>query len=605
MKRILGIGLCAAFVLVMALPAVAASSGGISNWAAPRTWTPPAPAAQAGGRNALIATTYPPLPFIPVTPCRLVDTRAGSGFPAGYGPPSMAGGGTQRTFVFTGQCGIPVSARAVSMNIAVWAPPTRADLRVFPAGGATPAVSTLNWEGGILALANAAVVPIGTAGGIVVQIDGASTVDIFIDVNGFYGPTPQDQNQYFTLNTNSSGYTMYLQNLSTSCGGACGVYQSTGSGTALWGNSAKSGDGVYGTSGDASGAGVHGYLSSDVSYSAAVRGEHGNTGSGGIGVYGSHAGGGWGVYGTSASGFGVYGNSSSLYGVYGLSSTSFAILGSTASTASDKAGVLGHDGSTLPVISNLTSSAGLRGESGNNGVVGVAGPTGRGVAGIQVNASGGLLQWGVLGVTGYGVYAYGNMGASGTKPFVEPHPTDADKVIRYVAMEGPEAGTYFRAKATVVNGIAEIDVPETFRIVSDEEGLTVHVTPVGRAQAWIESSDLNRIVIGATKDVTVNVIVYGVRRAYKDWQVVAENTEYVPASPAATLPAALSAEAKKRLINNGTYNQDGTVNMRTAERVGWAQQWRQEAEAQAKVDEARAKANEAAMATQMVVTSRQ
>lgn len=41
------------------------------------------------------------------------------------------------------------------------------------------------------------------------------------------------------------------------------------------------------------------------------------------------------------------------------------------------------------------------------------------------------------------VYSSGDFGGTGARHFVEPHPTDATKVIRYVALEGPESGTYF------------------------------------------------------------------------------------------------------------------------------------------------------------------
>jgi len=40
------------------------------------------------------------------------------------------------------------------------------------------------------------------------------------------------------------------------------------------------------------------------------------------------------------------------------------------------------------------------------------------------------------------------------------------------------------------------------------------------------------------------------------------------------MPAAWPEHVKQRLIANGTYNADGTVNMTTAERVGWAETWR-------------------------------
>ncbi len=127
-----------------------------------------------------------PLQYYAVTPCRLVDTRAGSGFPSGYGPPSMPGNHTQRNFTVTTKCGIPTTASAVSFNFTVWAPTTRGDIRVFPVGVATPTVSTLNWEANILALANAAYVPLGTGGAITVQVDGTGTIDLIVDVNGYF-----------------------------------------------------------------------------------------------------------------------------------------------------------------------------------------------------------------------------------------------------------------------------------------------------------------------------------------------------------------------------------------------------------------------------------
>src|SRR5664280_1066764 len=146
------------------------------------------PDAQTGTLANGYSYTPPPLAtkFYTVLPCRILDTRAGSGFPAGYGPPSIAGGGTQRSFVLAGQCGIPTGAQAVSINATVWAPTTRGDLRVFPGSGVAPNASTLNWEANILALANAAVVPLGGAGSITVQVDGPGTVDIFFDVNGYF-----------------------------------------------------------------------------------------------------------------------------------------------------------------------------------------------------------------------------------------------------------------------------------------------------------------------------------------------------------------------------------------------------------------------------------
>src|SRR5262249_30522972 len=66
-------------------------------------------------------------------------------------------------------------------------------LTLFPDGEAAPTVSTLNYVAG-QTVANAAVVPIGTAGAVDF-LAGVSGTDLIIDTNGFYGsPTGSDSN---------------------------------------------------------------------------------------------------------------------------------------------------------------------------------------------------------------------------------------------------------------------------------------------------------------------------------------------------------------------------------------------------------------------------
>jgi hypothetical protein len=124
-------------------------------------------------------------------------------------------------------------------------------------------------------------------------------------------------------------------------------------------------------------------------------------------------------------------------------------------------------------------------------------------------------------------------------------------------------------------------VPESFRIVTDPDGLTVQVTPIGAdfTMTTVASANLDQITVRGNHDVDFYYIVHGVRKAYKDWQVIADGTEFVPRSATETIPAYLSQEAKRRLIQNGTYNADGSVNMTTAVRLGWAKAWADRANA--------------------------
>jgi hypothetical protein len=164
-------------------PLEIADADAIANWPAPAFWTPPAVRAPRGARTDAVSPALPPLPFIALNPCRVADTR-GNGFTSGFGPPPLVANAT-RTFTIAGQCGIPSTAAAVSFNFAALNVSQAGDLRVFPAGGGVPTVSTLNYNGNTPNIANAAVVPLGTAGAITVQAD-ATSVDLIIDINGYY-----------------------------------------------------------------------------------------------------------------------------------------------------------------------------------------------------------------------------------------------------------------------------------------------------------------------------------------------------------------------------------------------------------------------------------
>src|SRR5688500_8579637 len=97
----------AAFVLSsFAVLAFGAQDIPLNNWTAPSTWTP-----ARSGSISVMAELSNPLPFFPIDPCRIADTR-GFGFTGAYGPPALAPSGT-RNFTIAGQCGIPSNAKAV------------------------------------------------------------------------------------------------------------------------------------------------------------------------------------------------------------------------------------------------------------------------------------------------------------------------------------------------------------------------------------------------------------------------------------------------------------------------------------------------------------
>lgn len=261
----------------------------------------------------------------------------------------------------------------------------------------------------------------------------------------------------------------------------------------------------------------------------------------------------------------------------GTSGITYGTLGQTASVSNDSAGVRGFDGTGAPAGATGFLTSGVRGESTSGfGVLGMSRFSG--VRGDLLNTLGATLADGRLGYsiggTNYGVFATGDIGATGTKFFVLPHPTDPSMVIRYISLEGPEAGTYYRGKAALNGRVAVLDVPESFRLVTDPNSLSIQITPIGRsASLWVEELGLDRIVIQGTRDVEFFYTVNGVRQDYQDFHPIAAGSEFMPGGPDATLPEALSEEARRRLITNGTYNSDGSVNLETAARLGWPNAW--------------------------------
>jgi hypothetical protein len=121
------------------------------------------------------------LAFYPITPCRLADTRLGTGTLAG---PALAAAAT-RNFPLSGNCGIPATAQAYALNMTVVPQGTLGFLSAWPAGSPQPGSSTLNAPTGTIT-SNMAIVPAGTGGSISVIV--TNSTHLIIDVNGYFAP---------------------------------------------------------------------------------------------------------------------------------------------------------------------------------------------------------------------------------------------------------------------------------------------------------------------------------------------------------------------------------------------------------------------------------
>ncbi len=120
--------------------------------------------------------------FVPVVPCRVADTRNADG---AFGGPSIAGG-TAREFVIPdSSCGIPATATAYSLNVAVVPADTLGYLTVWPTGQVQPLVATLNSLDGRIK-SNAAIVGAGAEGAI--SVFATDTTALILDINGYFVP---------------------------------------------------------------------------------------------------------------------------------------------------------------------------------------------------------------------------------------------------------------------------------------------------------------------------------------------------------------------------------------------------------------------------------
>jgi hypothetical protein len=133
--------------------------------------------------NAPAASTLTRTPsvFVPLTPCRVVDTRNASG---ALGGPSIAAGASRDFALPNGSCGIPNSALAYSLNVTVVPQGPLGYLTIWPTGQSQPLASTLNSDGRIKA--NAAIVPAGSNGAV--SVYGTNTTDVVLDINGYFVP---------------------------------------------------------------------------------------------------------------------------------------------------------------------------------------------------------------------------------------------------------------------------------------------------------------------------------------------------------------------------------------------------------------------------------
>src|SRR5687768_10717346 len=124
--------------------------------------------------------------FVPITPCRLMDTRP---LPDKVGARSSPLGAddthTIAVLGANGNCTIPLDAVGLVLNVAIISPTANSFLTVFPGGQTRPLAASANWSAGAPPLSNAVTTDIGSDGSVSFY-NLAGTVNVAADVVGYF-----------------------------------------------------------------------------------------------------------------------------------------------------------------------------------------------------------------------------------------------------------------------------------------------------------------------------------------------------------------------------------------------------------------------------------
>lgn len=133
--------------------------------------------------------------FIPITPCRLFDTRSEA--PVGPRTTPIGPGATfaQAVRGTNGNCTIANDATAVAMNVTVVNGTAASFLTVWPSDAPRPLASSLNWTAGSPPTPNKVDVKL-AADGSISLFNNVGTVDVLADVVGYYSNHDHDDRYY-------------------------------------------------------------------------------------------------------------------------------------------------------------------------------------------------------------------------------------------------------------------------------------------------------------------------------------------------------------------------------------------------------------------------
>lgn len=152
----------------------------------------------------------------------------------------------------------------------------------------------------------------------------------------------------------------------------------------------------------------------------------------------------------------------------------------------------------------------------------------------------------------------GDLNVAGNKNFIQPHPTDTTKVIKYICIEAGEAMTMARGLSATSGGSVEIALPEHFGLVTSTEApLTVLLTPENAPVVLYTAKKSKESISVVMKpgdfkeygDAPFAWQVCGVRDGFEDEEIIVDVETFVggseDAAPVSEKRAKINERAKK------------------------------------------------------------
>jgi hypothetical protein len=137
--------------------------------------------------------------YVPITPCRLMDTRPGTG-QVGVQVGPLVGPDAETTVEawgdVAGDCNLPGDIRGLELNVTATDASQLTNLRFYPEGADTPTASNLNPAPGAPPTPNAVTVGLNSTNGRFHVFNRFGSVHVIIDVQGYYTDHHHDDRYY-------------------------------------------------------------------------------------------------------------------------------------------------------------------------------------------------------------------------------------------------------------------------------------------------------------------------------------------------------------------------------------------------------------------------